>query len=212
MKAQTEIRVREAVHKANRMRAARSASHVAVFADVLIDNVKVGHIVSDGYTHDHWSFHPLDKKRMRRDRKPLDEVLPKWASGKNSHLADFENSIEMLDKHEAKQKIERRAKMLADPAYTAFDSESFPCNPIPFANALADHVREFGTDSIKSDQAKAILWILMGQAYGQLAKIDMCDEWDRLSKLKDLKAAQDKLHPADNGHAIIEDAISEVQS
>ena len=27
-----------------------------------------------------------------------------------------------------------------------------------------------------------VLWILMSQAYGQLATIDLCDEWDRLVK------------------------------
>jgi len=75
----------------------------------------------------------------------------------------------------------KRKEMLEDKVYTAFDGDCFPCNPIPFATALAAHVREFGTDSIKSDDAKKILWILMGQAYGQLATIDMCDEWDRLS-------------------------------
>ena len=182
MNVKTEIRAREAIHKANRVRAARCASHVAVFADVLVDNVKVGHIVSDGYTHDHWSFYPVDDKRLKRDHRQIDDVLPKWASGENAHLGDFENSIDMLDKHEAKEKAERIEKLLKDPVYTAIDGESFPCNPIPFANSLADHVREFGTDSIKTDDAKKILWILMGQAYGQLATIDLSDEWDRLTK------------------------------
>jgi hypothetical protein len=66
--------------------------------------------------------------------------------------------------------------------YTALECSAFPCNPIPFANGLAEHVKDHGTDSIKSDQAKRILWILMSQAYGQLATIDLCDEWDRLVK------------------------------
>ncbi len=63
---------------------------------------------------------------------------------------------------------------------TAIFSESFPCNPIPFANGVADHVREHGTDSVRSDSVKRILWILMSQAYGQMATIDLCAEWDRL--------------------------------
>ncbi len=63
----------------------------------------------------------------------------------------------------------------------ALDSTSFPCNPIPFATALADLVRECGTDSIKGDDAKRILWILMAQAYGQSARIDLLDEWAKLS-------------------------------
>jgi len=65
-----------------------------------------------------------------------------------------------------------------------FDA-SFPCNPIPFANGLADYVREHGTDSIRSDVAKRILWILMSQAYGQMASIDLCAEWDRLHKAEE---------------------------
>ena len=65
----------------------------------------------------------------------------------------------------------------------AIFDESFPCNPIPFARGVADYVREHGTDSIRSDAVKRILWILMSQSYGQLATIDLCAEWDRLSKL-----------------------------
>jgi hypothetical protein len=64
---------------------------------------------------------------------------------------------------------------------TAMFSNCFPCNPIPFANGLADLVREKGTDSIQSDEAKRILWVLMAQAYGQMGKIDLCDEWSRLA-------------------------------
>lgn len=59
---------------------------------------------------------------------------------------------------------------------------SFPCNPIPFAIGIADYVREHGTDSVRSDAVKRILWILMAQSYGQMASIDLCAEWNRLSK------------------------------
>jgi hypothetical protein len=62
----------------------------------------------------------------------------------------------------------------------AMESSAFPCNPIPFANGLAELVRERGTDAIRSPDAQRILWILMAQSYGQLAKIDLCDEWDKL--------------------------------
>jgi len=62
-----------------------------------------------------------------------------------------------------------------------FDS-SFPVNPIPFAKGLADYVRENGTDSIKGDTARRILWVLMAQSYGQLASVDLCSEWSRLEK------------------------------
>jgi hypothetical protein len=64
----------------------------------------------------------------------------------------------------------------------AFRSDSFPCNPRPFAAALGDLCAERGTDAIRSDEAKAILWILLGQAYGQMATVSLCDEWDRLNK------------------------------
>ena len=60
-----------------------------------------------------------------------------------------------------------------------FDN-AFPCNPRPFARALATFVCENGTNSIQSDKAKRILWILQSQAYGQLATIDLCKEWDKL--------------------------------
>lgn len=59
--------------------------------------------------------------------------------------------------------------------------EAMPCNPIPFARGLAALVSEKGTDAIKSDAAKRILWVLMAQAYGQMAKIDLSDEWSRLA-------------------------------
>jgi hypothetical protein len=61
-------------------------------------------------------------------------------------------------------------------------NSSFPCNPIPFAKGLAELVKQEGTDSIQSDNAKSILWVLMAQAYGQIATIDLCDEWRRLDK------------------------------
>lgn len=64
----------------------------------------------------------------------------------------------------------------------AFQSPCFPCNPIPFAQGLADYVRENGTDKIKSDEAKSMLWILMAQSYGQVATIDLMREFDRLDK------------------------------
>jgi hypothetical protein len=62
----------------------------------------------------------------------------------------------------------------------AMFSPSFPVNPIPFAVGLARFVKENGSDSIKADDAKQILWILMAQAYGQLGTVDIGDEWNRL--------------------------------
>lgn len=65
----------------------------------------------------------------------------------------------------------------------AMDETCFPCNPIPFANGLAEGCRQHGSDFTKSDEGKRILWILMAQAYGQLGTIDLCAEWRRLSRL-----------------------------
>lgn len=61
--------------------------------------------------------------------------------------------------------------------------DCFPCNPLPFSIGLTDGVHQYGSDWIKSDEAKSLLWLLMAQAYGQLARIDLCDEWARLDKL-----------------------------
>lgn len=64
----------------------------------------------------------------------------------------------------------------------AFLDQSFPGNPLPFLNGIAEHVRENGTDSIQSDEVKKVLWVVMAQAYGQCATIDLMDEWSRLEK------------------------------
>jgi hypothetical protein len=73
-----------------------------------------------------------------------------------------------------------RLLYIRDNVCKALECPAFPGNPIPFAIALADLVRECGTSSIQSDDAKRILWILMSQSYGQLSTIDLSDEWDLL--------------------------------
>ena len=62
----------------------------------------------------------------------------------------------------------------------AMFSDAFPGNPIPFAQGLANFVKDNGTNSIVSDEAKRILWVLMAQAYGQLNMVDLSGEWQRL--------------------------------
>ena len=59
----------------------------------------------------------------------------------------------------------------------AMFAAALPCNPKPFALALAEH---FDSASIKSDDAKQILWVLMAQAYGELADISLYEEYKRL--------------------------------
>lgn len=56
---------------------------------------------------------------------------------------------------------------------------AFPCNPRPFARAL-DEGCIGNSGWIRTDEAKRILWVLICQAYGQLAVVDTCKEWDRL--------------------------------
>jgi len=68
---------------------------------------------------------------------------------------------------------------------SAMFDQSFPVNPIPFAQGLTDYVKERGTDSIKSDEAKQMLWVLMAQSYGQLNMIDLTTEWGRLYKARE---------------------------
>ena len=70
---------------------------------------------------------------------------------------------------------------------TAMFNSSFPVNPIPFANGISEIVMNEGTDAIQSDEVKKVLWELMAQAYGQMATIDLCDEWSRLCGKEHLK-------------------------
>lgn len=72
----------------------------------------------------------------------------------------------------------------------AMFSSALPSNPIPFASGLGDLVRENGSDSISSDEAKKILWVLMAQAYGSLSTVSLCDEWSRLNMLNKEEGAQ----------------------
>jgi hypothetical protein len=65
-----------------------------------------------------------------------------------------------------------------------------PVNPIPFASGLAELVTEKGTDSIQSDEGKRILWVLMAQAYPELAglgSINLSEEWSRLANTDGFK-------------------------
>ncbi len=70
----------------------------------------------------------------------------------------------------------------------AFMQEIIPTNPLPLAAKLFDLVSERGTESIRNDPAvKSCLWVLMAQAYGQLATIHMSEEYHEIREaiLKD---------------------------
>jgi hypothetical protein len=69
--------------------------------------------------------------------------------------------------------------------HLAFMRSGLPCNPTPFATALLTGVRENGMEWIESDEAKAILWVLMTQAYNSCGCLhyNQPDEWERLFKV-----------------------------
>ncbi len=66
----------------------------------------------------------------------------------------------------------------------AMFATAVPCNPTPFALALAENVHFYGTDWIKTEEAKRILFVLNMQAYGQLFHIDSAEEFERLLKTR----------------------------
>lgn len=78
-------------------------------------------------------------------------------------------------------------KTKTDRLSEAIFAPSFPCNPVPFALGLGELIQEKGTDAIKSDEAKRILWVLMAQAYGQIGGVDLSNEWDRLANTDGFK-------------------------
>lgn len=65
---------------------------------------------------------------------------------------------------------------------TAFRCNAMPVNPNPFLHGLLRGIEQNGMSWIQSDQAKAMLWILNAQAFGQLSDINMFEEWQRLNK------------------------------
>jgi len=73
----------------------------------------------------------------------------------------------------------------------AFLMETFPCNSIPFLRRLREILDESKTNSFQllPDDAKlkarACMWVLMGQLYGQMATIDLGQEWQALRKAID---------------------------
>jgi hypothetical protein len=73
------------------------------------------------------------------------------------------------------------APSIGEPEKAMFLS-AFPVNPRPFLHRINEVIKLEGTDAIKSDKVKACLWVLNAQAYGQLATIDLCKEWDNLNK------------------------------
>lgn len=61
-----------------------------------------------------------------------------------------------------------------------FCARTLPVNPLPFLYALADSVKEKGTDWVRTDHAKAILFTLIQMAYGQNFSLEGMVEYERL--------------------------------
>jgi len=78
-------------------------------------------------------------------------------------------------------------------AEQALFSEAFPCNSYPFLERIEELLRENNTNSLMSlkgkelDKARSCLFILIGQAYGQLFEIDSIEEFERLNEILNLK-------------------------
>jgi hypothetical protein len=65
-------------------------------------------------------------------------------------------------------------------AIQAFRSPAMPSNPRPFAAALSDVLAD--GHAITSPEARAVLWVLMCQSFGQMARIDLDAMWDTLNE------------------------------
>lgn len=86
--------IKKALARATADRDAGRAAWVPVFADVILAGKKIGHITSDGYTNQSWSFYSADEGRRDRRDRPLDLVLPAYAHG-----AVFENAKTFRETH-----------------------------------------------------------------------------------------------------------------
>ena len=76
----------------------------------------------------------------------------------------------------------------------AFLLDCLPCNSLPFLRRLREILEEARTNTLESlngearDRARAVMWVLMSQLYGQLATVDLMDEWEDLAQRCGYKA------------------------
>lgn len=68
------------------------------------------------------------------------------------------------------------------PAINAFRSAAIPSNPLPFLFVLADCVREHGSGWIRTDEGKAVLFVLLLMGYGPTFQLDSRAEFQRLDQ------------------------------
>lgn len=66
---------------------------------------------------------------------------------------------------------------------TAIHSSSVPCNPRPFLKRIIDLVNEKGNPAMKTPEVRACLWIVNQMTFGQLARVDLGDEWSAVDWL-----------------------------
>lgn len=69
----------------------------------------------------------------------------------------------------------------------AMFEEYTTCNPIPFLNGLVEGCKQNGTDWIRSNTAKRILFTILQQAYGTAFKLDSFEEFQHLLKRREMK-------------------------
>ena len=64
-------------------------------------------------------------------------------------------------------------------------NNSLPCNSKAMLYRLIELLEENETNSLEScrndPRVKKVLWLMNSQVYGQLARIDMCNEYDVLT-------------------------------
>ena len=72
--------VNEAINRARADYAAGLAAWTPVFVELQVDGQKIGHMTSDGFTHENWDFYPVDAGRMAKRRKSFFDAIPKWAA------------------------------------------------------------------------------------------------------------------------------------
>lgn len=64
-----------------------------------------------------------------------------------------------------------------------------PCNSLAMINRLKELLAENGSNCLSDEKQradpriKAVLWLINSQVFGQLGKIDLCDQWAELVEL-----------------------------
>ena len=147
-----------------------------------------------------WVYSKIGKTEVRGRRVPsgidIEQVSPVYDK------ADFGKAVKAIE-----EKLERRFVMEAKRTPSpwpgresggrdltaeeyAFSWDSMPVNSIPFITRLREVLDEAKTNSLDSVskigeaslKARALLWILNTQYFGQIATIDMTEEWRMLDR------------------------------